>query len=155
MLNCHDSDYFRINSAVPVGFLCWVVHFTAKTQPWAPRSFQKTSRIKLWNGTDQGMGIKIFQRPWISLRARSRQSLRSGRRMVPPRTCWDQDVPPNWMTKQGGDWSERPPRGQWRLWKSYMPLWQRLVMMCMWPQYSKHSTSLACTVGWQEGSTYF
>ena len=33
----------------------------------------------------------------------------------------------NWMTKQGGNWSERPPRGQWQLWKSYRPLWQRLV----------------------------
>jgi len=24
-------DDFRIKSAVPLGFLCWVVHFTAKT----------------------------------------------------------------------------------------------------------------------------
>ena len=33
VLNCRDSDYFRIKSAVAVGFLCWVMHFTAKTQP--------------------------------------------------------------------------------------------------------------------------
>ena len=41
--------------------------------------------------------------------------------MVPPRPCLDQDAPSNWMTKQGWDWSERPPRGQWQLWKSYIP----------------------------------
>ena len=74
--------------------------------------------------------------------------------MVPPRPCLDQAVPPNWMTKQGGDRSERPPRGQWQLWKSYGLLWQRLVTVCMWQQYSKHSTRLACTFGWQEGSHY-
>ena len=28
--------------------------------------------------------------------------------MVPPRPCRDQAVPPNWMNKQGGDWSEGP-----------------------------------------------
>ena len=61
--------------------------------------------------------------------------------MVPPRPCLDQAVPPNWMTKQGGDWSERLPRGKWQLWKSYTPLWQRLVTVCMWQQYPKHSTS--------------
>ena len=33
VLNCSDSNYFRIKSAVPVGFLCWIVHVTAKTQP--------------------------------------------------------------------------------------------------------------------------
>ena len=154
MLNCSDSHYFRIKSAVPVGLLCWGVHFTAQTQPWAPRSFQKTSEIKLWKGTDQGMGIKIFQWPWIPLGAQSRKSLRSGRRMVPPRPCEDQAVPPNWMTKQGWHWSERPPTGQWQLWKSSRPLRQRLVTVCKWQQYPKHSTSLVCTVGWQEGNHY-
>ena len=59
VLNCGNSDYFRIKSAVPEGFLCWVMHFTAKTQPWPPRSFQKTG-IKLWKGADQGMGIKKY-----------------------------------------------------------------------------------------------
>ena len=102
----------------------------------------------------QGMGIKIFQMPWISFGAQSRQSLRSGRRMVPPRPCLDQAVPLNWMTNWGADWSERPPRGQWQLWKSYRPFGQRLVTVCMWQQYPKHSTTLACTVGWQEGSHY-
>ena len=71
--------------------------------------------IKFWKGTDQGMGIKIFQRPWISLRAQLRQSLTSGRWMVPPRPYLYQAIPPNWMTKQG---SERPPNSQSQLWKS-------------------------------------
>ena len=61
--------------------------------------------------------------------------------MVLPRPCWDKAVPPNWMTKQGGDWSERPPRGQWQLWKSYLPLWQRLVTVWMWQQYPKHTAT--------------
>ena len=51
----------------------------------------------------------------------------SRRCIVSPGPCQDQAVPPYWMTKQGGDWSERPPRGHWQLWKSYMPSWQRLV----------------------------
>ena len=142
MLNCHDNDYFRIKSAVPRGFLCWPVHFTAKTQPWSRRSFQKTSRIKLWKGRDQGIGIKIFHSPWISLGAQSNQSLRSGRCMVPPRPCLDQAVPPNWMTKQEGDWSERLPRGQQQLLKSCMPLWQSQVTVYMCQQHPKHSTSV-------------
>ena len=32
-------------------------------------------------------------------------------------------------------------------------LYNRVVTVCMW-QYPKHSTSLACTVGWQEGRHY-
>ena len=35
-----------------------------------------------------------------------------------------------------------------------MPLRQRLVAVCMWQQYPKHCTCLACMVGWQEGSHY-
>ena len=56
------------------------------------------------------------------------------------------------------DWasrtSERLPRVQWKLWKSYRLLWLRLVTVCMWQQYPKQSTNLTCMVGWQEGSHY-
>jgi len=58
VLNCSDSDYLRIKSAVPVGFLCWVVHFTANIQPWAPKSFLKTPRDKVVERPRSGDGYK-------------------------------------------------------------------------------------------------
>ena len=117
------------------------------------KELSKHLRDKVVDRHRSGDGYKkIFQRPSISLEAQWRQSLGSGRCMVPPSP--DQAITPNWMTKQGGDWSERPPRDQWQLWKSYRPLWQRLVTGCTWQQYSKHSTNLACMLGWQEGSHY-
>ena len=128
--------------------------FHSKDSTMRQRSFQKTSGIKLWKGTDQRRGRKIFQRPWICLGALSTQSVRSGTHMVPPRPCLNQAVPPNWMTKQGGNSSEMPPRGQWKLWMSYVPWWERLVTVCMWQQHPKHSTSLAYMEQWQEGSHY-
>ena len=67
-------------------------------------SFQKKD-------TDQGMSIKRFQRPWISLGAQSR--LRSGRCMAPLRPYLDQAIPPNWMTEHVGDGSEKLPTVQW------------------------------------------
>ena len=60
MCSTECPSSFRIKLAVLVGFLCWVVHFTAKTQPRVPRSFQKTSGIKLWKGRDQRMGLKKY-----------------------------------------------------------------------------------------------
>ena len=78
--------------------------------------------------------------------------LRSGRYLVQHRPSLGQDVAPNWMKEPGGNWSERLPRGLQQLWSSCRNSWQRVVIVCMWQQYHKFSTNVACMGGVQEKS---
>ena len=68
--------------------------------------------------------------------------------MAPPTPCLDLAVRPNWMTEPGGHWSEKLPRGQRQLWRTYKSLCLRLVGVCMWQESHKLYTKL---VVWQGG----
>ena len=71
MLNCSDSDYFTIKSAVPVGFLCWVVHFTANTT-MSTKELSKGLRDKVVERHRSGDGNKNTPKalniPWSRVR---------------------------------------------------------------------------------------
>ena len=75
--------------------------------------------------------------------------------MAPPTPCLDQAVHPNWMTEPGGHSSEKLPRGQRQLWRTYKSLWLGLVRPCMWQQSHKFYTKLVCMAGWQERSLFW
>ena len=95
------------------------------------------------------MGIKYFK----GLGVQSRQSLRSGRRMVPPRPCRDQAVPPNWMTSK----EETDQRGHQETngnFKRATGLYGKDWSLCAFDKNIPNTPSLTCMVGWQEGSHY-
>ena len=74
MLNCGDSDYFRINSAVAVGFLYWVAGcaFHSKDSTMRNKELSKDLRDKVVERHRSGDGYKDISKalnvPWSTVK---------------------------------------------------------------------------------------
>ena len=65
------------------------------------------------------------------------------------------DVYQNILKALNLPWSRVKTIKKWKVYSTTKTLPRSgLVTVCMWQQHSKHSTSLACGVGWQERSHY-